>query len=407
MLNSESPTNHAAAPRRRVPGLDGVRAVAALAVLVTHAGFLSGTSLRDGFIAGVVARLDFGVTVFFLLSGFVIYRPFITAVLSGRSRPAILGFYWRRAIRILPAYWLAVSITLAALTTRPPSRADWLSYLFLVQTFDHHNVDSSLSQMWTLNTEVSFYIALPLLAWLLALTVQRARAAIRASIAMCFPLVLIGIAMCWRVVTSSRPGLSLSSMLWLPAQLDWFALGMLLATASVLARSSARPGGVRTLQAWAAQSGASLTIGVAVFLIATLPLAGPRSLLPATTGQAETKHLLYGVSAFFLLLPLTVGRESAARTVLSWAPLVWLGEISYGIYLWHLPVLILIQERLLGYPTFSGHFWQLTGLTALASILVASLSYYCLERPILRRWSASGSAVLARKTAAIPARQTS
>ena len=390
----------------RIGGLDGVRAIAAFAVIATHVGFESGLSLRSGFVAGVLARLDFGVTLFFLLSGFVIYRPFAAALVGGRPLPAAREFYRRRALRILPAYWLAIIVTLGALSLRPASRADWLSYLLLVQTIDHHSVDPSLSQMWTLSTELSFYLVLPLFVWAEARLISRVRVELRAPLMLAFPFILIASAVAWRQLTAPNPSLWFRSLLWLPAQLDWFALGMLLATVATLAARPAPPRLVRTLRSWAAQPGACVIIGVSLFLLATLPLAGPRSLFPPSDAQAETKHWLYGISALFLLAPLTLGGTTSLRSVLSWRPVAWLGEISYGIYLWHLPLLIALQLRVLHYPIFSGHFWPLFLATSAAATMAAACSYYALERPLLTRWARKAVHTSAN-TAAIPARQTS
>jgi peptidoglycan/LPS O-acetylase OafA/YrhL len=93
----------------RAPGLDVLRTVAAFGVLVTHVAFVTGvvnplrwsSPLRD-----VLPRLDVGVSVFFVLSGLLICRPFIGAVVDGPHRPATGPYLWRRALRIFPLYWV-------------------------------------------------------------------------------------------------------------------------------------------------------------------------------------------------------------------------------------------------------------------------------------------------------------
>lgn len=375
--------------RPRFTALDGVRAVAAFGVVATHAGFNSGRSLDNGPFAPLLSRLDFGVTLFFLLSGFVIYRPFVTAALAGRPRPSGTRFLVRRFVRILPAYWLAIAVTFAALSLRHSSSADWWHYALLVQTYDSHNVDPSLTQMWTLSVELSFYLLVPLGARWACGAASQARIVHRnVALIAILCVVTVGAGITAHLV----PAVGTRSLLWLPANVDWFALGMLLA---VVSACGAVPDGVSAgLRRWqprsfgvartvAAATGTCWTLGVLIFWFATLPLAGPRLLLVPNTWEWLLKHLLYGASALFLLAPLTLSSPGRWALPLEWRPMRLLGEISYGIYLWHLPLLLAIQHWL-GYRTFSGHFWTLLGVTSLASVAVAWLSWHLLEQPLIR-----------------------
>lgn len=85
------------------PCFDGLRAIAAGAVLLHHAGFATGYS-GSGRFGQLTAHGDAGVSIFFLISGFLLYRPFVNAHLSGRSPTSADRFLWRRALRILPGY---------------------------------------------------------------------------------------------------------------------------------------------------------------------------------------------------------------------------------------------------------------------------------------------------------------
>src|SRR5262245_48380037 len=93
----------------RFPLVDGLRAVAATMVLVSHTSFLSGFNGR-GEIGRVFARFDMGVALFFIISGFLLYRPFVSARLDGRAAPRVLRYARRRVLRIVPAYWLALTV---------------------------------------------------------------------------------------------------------------------------------------------------------------------------------------------------------------------------------------------------------------------------------------------------------
>src|SRR5437763_13055183 len=96
----------------RFPLFDSLRAIAALAVVTTHAAFFSGAlNSHIPILRQVAARLDVGVTVFFFISAFLLYRPFAWAALREEPAPEVLPYAWRRVLRIVPAYWLALTVS--------------------------------------------------------------------------------------------------------------------------------------------------------------------------------------------------------------------------------------------------------------------------------------------------------
>src|SRR5207248_5286076 len=100
----------------RFPLFDSLRAIAALAVVTTHAAFYSGAlNSHIALLRQVAARLDVGVTIFFFISAFLLYRPFARAALRDEPSPEELPYAWRRVLRIVPAYWLALTVTAALL----------------------------------------------------------------------------------------------------------------------------------------------------------------------------------------------------------------------------------------------------------------------------------------------------
>ena len=377
---------------RGFPLLDGYRALAAIMVLTTHVAFNTGEVLTP-IIGPVLGRLDFGVTLFFLLSGFLLYRPWARAAMEDSHRPGLKGYAVRRGARILPAYWAMVIFTLLVLPELQPVRWEaWPVHLGLVHIYIPGFTLEGLTQTWSLATELAFYAILPLLAWMAG---RRGRGNPDAS-ARYQLLVLIGTMLIAWVFTVLRVSNAINftalAGYWLPGFLDWFALGMAAAVFQVRLEQANPPPWMRSVQAVARSTGWCLATAASLAVIAFTPAAGPVTLDPATPNSLVIKHLLYGVVAAFLLLPgfLGVGDAQAAQTQRStWASvlaspvMVYLGTISYGIFLWHLVLLRIIQQGL-GLPVFSGGFWIVWPLVMCASTAAAAASWFLLERPVLR-----------------------
>jgi peptidoglycan/LPS O-acetylase OafA/YrhL len=369
-----------AARRVEFASLNGARAIAAYLVVATHAGFESGLSLQGSVWAPFVARANFGVTIFFLLSGFLLSRRFL--IDDGTlSAEGLRGFWRRRVVRILPAYWLAIVGALALFSVRHTPPSHWAFYLLLVHPYVHMSIDPTLSQMWTLAVEISFYAILPALFWLSRRFGKDRRAQSTGLL-----LGLAAVALAANLLVHLGWGDSSYALLWMPLYLDWFGLGIALAALSVY---QANPVGWHVVPLrWAQSTATCWAVGVVTFWLSTLPLGGPRSLVASTTWEWTFRHYLFAAAAFFFLLPLVVGRETWPDVLLGNRVMRWLGEVSYGVYLWHLGLLLALQ-RWLGYQVFSGHFGELFGLAALGATAVAALSWHLVERPLLRRFSQS------------------
>jgi peptidoglycan/LPS O-acetylase OafA/YrhL len=364
---------------RTFPALNAVRAAGALMVVFTHAAFNTGR-INDGWIGAALARFDFGVTLFFVLSGFLLSRPWFRAAALGRQEPSARHYFWKRALRILPLYWVVV---VTAFLVDPANKGatwqDWVSHLTLTQLYRHHLLASSLTQMWSLCTEVAFYLLLPLIC--IALTGRRptslrlTRVLVGAGL-----LTLAGLA--WQIVVAQIPGFRAHYAQWLPGFLPWFMVG--LAFAAVSASLAVQPRN-HVLERVGADLTGCWILAAAVFAIACSPVAGPRLLLTPDGWQAGAKVVLYGVAGAFLVLPLVFGpeRDGRLRRQLCGPVPVWLGDISYGIFAIHMIVLNLVF-RALDLAVFTGRFLTVALLTTAITVVLATLSFHLFEKQLLR-----------------------
>jgi peptidoglycan/LPS O-acetylase OafA/YrhL len=364
---------------RAFPALNAVRAAGALMVVLTHAAFNTGR-INDGWTGAALARLDFGVTLFFVLSGFLLSRPWFLAAALGRREPSTRHYLWKRALRILPLYWVVVVVALLVDPQNDDATTqDWVSQLTLTQLYRPDLLGSSLTQMWSLCTEVAFYVVLPLIC--LVLTGWRPRTLrLNRVLAGAAVISLAGVA--WQVTMAQIPGREGHYGQWLPGYLPWFMVG--LAFAAVSASLAARPR-AHVLDRIGADLTGCWILAVAVFALACSPLAGPRLLLTPTGWEAGTKVVLYAIAGAFFVLPLVFGpeREGPVRRVLCGPVPFWLGEISYGIFAIHLIVLNQVFLAL-DLAVFTGRFLTVAVLTIAATLVLATVSFYLFEKPILR-----------------------
>ena len=375
------------ANRAHFPCADGLRAIAALSVLVHHVAAASGTYSNDVF-GPFFARMDSGVSVFFVLSGFLLYRPFVAAHLAGGSRPALWPFWWRRFLRIVPAYWLVVTVFIVVGTISIPT---WqhAAYLYSFgQIYSKAHVLDGLVQAWSLCVEVTFYLFLPILALAIrSLAVPVARR-LHFEIGLVVGLYAVGIATHTLLLVTHDA--STPATLWLPSQIDLFALGMFLAVISAwIAHEDRAPRWVEWIGAhpWLCWIGAAAAFFTVSKLAGVPAPVGSAGLIDLTTRQEMTRQVLYGATAFLLVLPAVFGPQE--HGVVRWflrAPVVaWLGLISYGIYLWHKDLLVELVGRhdLLGWVP-GAQFLSALAVVTVLTIAAAAASYYVLERPVLR-----------------------
>jgi peptidoglycan/LPS O-acetylase OafA/YrhL len=393
----------------RNPALDGVRVVAAFAVLLTHVGGQTGFEFTGSPASWVVSRGDVGVPIFFALSGVLLYRPWARAALDDRARTATGRYLWRRAARILPAYWAVVIVAMVTLDGgHVHSVSAWAQYLLLVQNYNVHpwwdgTGAAGLQQMWSMVVEVSFYLALPLLGALLAAFARRAGPDIgRRARRLLAGIAALGLSSYGFAVLAYHPSLRLWLGETLPRLMCWYAVGMAMAVMSEWARAEQQRDGTaaRYCRTLTASPEACWLIAVLAFVLACTPMAGPQTLAIPTLWDVEIKAALYTVIAAGVLAPVAFvpdGRPTWASRALSNRVMRYLGRISYGIFLWQFVVIYAVFRLIHARTVFQGvvyAWWEILGIFLVCgagTVAVASVSYYLLEQPamlLLRAYSA-------------------
>lgn len=357
---------------KRHHALDGIRGAALLCIFVHHSVThpISGDATRstgEGAWGGLVTGLRLSLISFFVLSGFLLWAGFARAIRDkGDLR---LGQYFkRRAARVLPAYYLAIAGSIALLwgaqmpNLNMPTAGELPLFAVLAQNYSSSTLQSLNGPTWTLSIEVAFYAVLPLMAYLL----WRFRASPRAQLAVLGGFVALGMA--WRA-----PGLGGDGPVWakmLPAYLPYFAIGMALALWNQH-RDRSRP-----------PLSGRLTLGL-VAIAAALVVAdglwhvldpGPLSGLLGVVGDIPA------AVGFAVLLGATLIGTGRSVSWLAWRPFVALGVISYGFYLWHLP-LMLFWRRL----GIEGGWVETAAITFPVTLAIAIASWKLVESPILKR----------------------
>jgi peptidoglycan/LPS O-acetylase OafA/YrhL len=364
--------------KRRTAGLDGLRALAALSVVCMHV-WLYGLPdpdrpTRSGVLEYVAFELRLGLVFFFVLSGYLLYRAFAAAALGGDSPVDVARYARRRLARIVPAYYLAIAGAFVLLWgargepgVRLPEESGLPLFLVFGQNYSSETFMTLNPVTWTLAVEAAFYIALPLIglvAW------RFARGSVRRQVVLLSSLVAGGLAYS---AVDYYAGWDAIAGKGLPAYLPHFAAGMFVALWAERRRARREP----VLSPFATVAlvigGFAVAAGDAVWhALARTPADDPlMSILgdvPAAAGFAA------------VVAAVVLGRGPAVAWT-SARPLAWVGLVSYGIYLWHVPVILFAR---------SNGFLPSGFLPALAAVLpvvlaVSAASWYLVERPLMER----------------------
>jgi len=353
-----------------LPAVEGMRACAAMGVVLTHVAFQTGMS--GGVDGRLLHRFDLAVAVFFALSGFLLWRGHAAAARGLRRRPPTGHYLRSRLVRIMPGYLVAVAVILTLLPeANRASLTVWLANLTLTQVYVPLTLTAGLTQMWSLSVEVSFYLALPILAFAAYRLPVRARIPVIAFVA--------AASLAWGLLPI-RTAEGVNFLNWPPAYASWFAAGMLLAEWSVSPLGWAHR---LARNRWAVAG-----VAIAAYLISASPLAGPDNLVPGTLSQFVVRTAMGAVVAWALLAPLVLDRPGTAHRILGSPLMVTLGRWSYGLFIWHLAALVMVFP-VVGTFMFDGDLPVVFVLTLLLGYAMAAVSYALIESPCrnaLRRW---------------------
>lgn len=377
------------APRPRgdnsIRGLDGLRALAALAVFGVHYNQIVRLDYHLGpfSIYTLLANGDHGVSLFFSLSGFLLSLPYWQALANHTSFPDARAYLLRRAARIVPAYYVALTalIILGDLWRVPHARVDILLHYTFLFNYTEFSIFSINPPFWTLAVEAQFYLLLPCIfllirkfpsyaSWGVILLLGFGAYALHTSLISTVTRTVPWPLNPW--LTWIRPnGAVLSHSI--PANLPHFLIGMAAGKfyLDFVRKTDGPPRAIRT-------------VSESVFWLCFLAV-----LLLLGTGyveKIEAPYAPYGLPAVPLLLAamiLTAPFTRVAARILDGFPLRRLGLMSYGIYIFHLPCLNYLDRYLTKSGVDAAEHWLLFGSLGLAiSVLIASVSYVVVEKPV-------------------------
>jgi peptidoglycan/LPS O-acetylase OafA/YrhL len=361
----------------RLIAVDALRGLAALGVVTFH-------SAPTGHLAwwmGILKQdLDLGVMVFFTISGALIAAPFIAAMVDGRRRPSLGNFAIRRAARIFPAYWVA----LLGYVVVAQGFAWWqpLAHGLLLMNVLPGQINQLIYPAWTVEVEVSFYIALAVTAWVVFRRNRRVGVDAAGLVVLGLWVASLLVTFVADQVTSPLTSAAEITKYTFPAQLAYICPGLLLALAGTRAarergrwwawldRLFDRPWLLAGVIALFIAGGMVMTAGVFNVTVRDLhrePFAVAAGLLVG--GALRHERSLRPVTR--LILPV--------------------GLITYSLYLWHVVVIHALRDVHI-YPVHAGMLsWPLTWLLLVsAAVAVGAVSYLFVERPALR-WSINRS----------------
>jgi peptidoglycan/LPS O-acetylase OafA/YrhL len=340
-----------------------------------------------GFISVIGALGPEAVAVFFVLSGFLLYRPFLVARIAGADTPSRRKFALRRVARIIPAYWLALVILgLLGRGTGVFTLHGVRDYFFFGQIYSGKGStwNNPVEPAWTICVEVTFYVFLPFWALLTARVTRGRKSPIRLEAILTGALILASIGWkAWAVKHTAIHEAHQPLLVALPATLDMFGAGFLLALLSVASPSTEWQ---RTVGRVFAKPGVCIGLALLAYVAVCVVTAPTGPLTQDWSAIALTSAVLKVPIAALLILPGVVMMRGGGslRAIYRLNPLAWVGVVSYGFYLWHIALFRWLSEWI-GRGTLPLLELPLViAAVMVVALAIAALSWYFVERPVLR-----------------------
>lgn len=387
----------------RIRGLDGPRGVACWAVLIVH---VANQCSPDTMAKGGLAMLGQALIFFFALSGFLLYLPYVRALLQHKqTQPDTRAYVIHRLLRVFPGYlviFLIVNFALQAsflhnewasshtgtdagtgMITDPGLLA---TNLTLLQSYFPHYLQTGISPSWSLTLELVFYACLPVFGaamWFL----RRRFGTNLAALVLAPPAILIVLGIAGKILAAwltDRAGITTTiEANWGPnwaavvlrsflASSDNFAFGMLATVVFV----AVGVGMIDARRVRPIRIAAIVAIVPSLLIMLVLIAAG-------SNFQSTFTALASGLLILIIVLPMAAGGDSVFARALDWRPLEYLGRISLSIYLWHFPVIIvLIRLGVLQGDSWAGLAVNIVACSAV-SFALASVTFHLVEKPAM------------------------
>lgn len=319
----------------QIASLTGMRGAAALMVVLLH------TAGRTEY--PWLGVHGFGPIALFVLSGFLLYRPFSRWVLGVAPMPSLRNYSIRRALRIFPAYWAVLHVWYFVYPDAVPSSfGEYLKELTLLNSLEFYALTPGLQQAWSMGTELSWYVAMPLLALAAYAVVPRVTRRHRVKVHVLLLLSALPVSVGWVWWTHHGAPWE-SATMWLPKFLVCFAFGALVA----MVMEAERAGLVDISRGRRLMADPWLlpVLAVVFVVVNTSEWGGKHDFQRLSLSEELVRDgCAFALAAVLLVISLFSGPRSAVVRFFSTRWMQASGRWSYGIYLWHLPLIVLLAE---------------------------------------------------------------
>ena len=380
----------------RLSGLDSLRAMACLMIVLHHVGLQTDTGAvgPTGIVLGAfAARGSYGVVIFFVLSGFLLSLPFWRAFRDRTAMPSLTVYWTRRLARILPAFYLAMAASLLLALVLGVAKADadtasrFAAGILFLSPFSAANffpVELN-GPLWSIAFEVFAYAGLPMMFALIAALPNLVSTPVRAG---ALVTVVIVLSMALNALHLGTVSASNADALASPLRVlgdEFFARFSIYGMFAVFACGSLA-GAAHVYVATARRKGGDMIAAISLLCLAMLTMGLGLDALDIGQSFAmpyEAFPLLpMAICTFLVAAP----RSVMVGRLLDWGPSRYIAAISFGIYIYHMPILHLVSLWVVGETltaSSAAQVWTVMALTLAATICAAHLSYHRLEQPCI------------------------